>query len=184
MPDVRTPALGFGMGLRTEHYEALLGDHLGAVSWLEVLTENYLVPGGRPLHYLEAMRSNYPLVMHGVSLSIGSMSALSLGYLDQVKALADQIEAHWVSDHLCWTGTDAVNLHDLMPIPFTEEALQHVVARVSQVQEHLQRRILLENVSSYVTYKCSELTEWDFLREVAERADCLLLLDINNVYVS
>jgi len=122
--------------------------------------------------------------MHGVSLSIGSTSALDLSYLDQVKALADQIEAHWVSDHLCWTGTDSLNLHDLMPIPFTEEALQHVVARVSQVQEHLQRRILLENVSSYVTYQCSELTEWDFLREVAERADCLLLLDVNNVYVS
>jgi uncharacterized protein (UPF0276 family) len=184
MPDFRLPALGFGMGLRPEHYEALLGEHAGKVAWLEILTENYLVPGGRPLHYLEAMRAAYPLVMHGVSLSIGSTAPLDFEYLEQVKSLADRLEAHWVSDHLCWTGTDAANLHDLMPIPFTEEALDHVVARVNQVQDYLKRRILLENVSSYVTYKSSELTEWDFLKELAERADCQLLLDVNNVYVS
>jgi uncharacterized protein (UPF0276 family) len=166
------------------HYEDLLGDHRGSVSWLEALTENYLIPGGRPLHFLERLRAEYPIVLHGVSMSIGSTDPLNETYLREVKALADRIEPAWISDHLCWTGVDGVNLHDLMPMPFTEEALRHVVARVGAVQERLGRRLVLENVSSYVSFTRADMTEWEFLREVAQRADCMILLDVNNVYVS
>jgi uncharacterized protein len=181
---LRQSSLGFGLGARTEHYEDLLNDHLGSVAWLEALTENYLVPGGRPLHYLERLRSHYPIVFHGVSLSIGSTDPLDLDYLRSVKALVDRYEAAWVSDHLCWTGVDGVNVHDLLPMPFTESALRHVAQRIGQVQDLLGRRLLIENVSSYLSFIGDEMTEWEFLREVAERADCLLLLDVNNVYVS
>jgi len=181
---LRQSSLGFGLGARTEHYEDLLNDHLGSVAWLEALTENYLVPGGRPLHYLERLRSHYPIVFHGVSLSIGSTDPLDLDYLRSVRALVDRYEAAWVSDHLCWTGVDGVNVHDLLPMPFTESALRHVVQRIGQVQELLGRRLLIENVSSYLSFIGDEMTEWEFMREVAERADCLLLLDVNNVYVS
>lgn len=181
---MRGASLGFGLGLRPVHYEALLHEHLGSVAWLEVLTENYLVPGGRPLDYLERLRPHYPFALHGVSLSIGGADPLDVGYLREVKALAQRFEAAWISDHLCWTGVDGTNLHDLMPLPYTEEALQHVVARVLQTQDILGRRLLLENVSSYVTYAHSAMTEWEFFSEIAQRADCLLLLDVNNVYVS
>jgi uncharacterized protein len=179
-----SPSLGFGLGARPEHYESLLNEHLGCVAWLEALTENYLVPGGRPLRYLERLREHYPLALHGVSLSIGSVDPLNLEYLKDVKELACKVEAMWVSDHLCWTGVNGTNLHDLLPLPYTQEAIEHVVSRISEVQERLGRRILLENVSSYLTYTHSEMTEWEFVTEIAERADCLLLLDINNVYVS
>ncbi|MHB1333078.1 MAG: MNIO family bufferin maturase [Sulfuriferula sp.] len=175
--------LGFGLGLRIPHYETIL-ESRPAVDWFEVLSENYMVPGGKPRHYLDRIRAHYPIVMHGVSLSIGSSDPLNRDYLRQLKTLADQVEPRWISDHLCWTGVDNTNLHDLLPLPYTEEALQHVVERVSAVQDILGRRLLLENVSSYVTYKNSEMSEWDFLREVAQRADSLLLLDINNIYVS
>jgi uncharacterized protein (UPF0276 family) len=148
------------------------------------LSENYLVPGGKPLYYLERIRANYPVVMHGVSLSIGGTDPLNRDYLKQLKVLADRIEPRWISDHLCWTGVGGLNLHDLMPLPYTDEAVQHVVSRVKQVQDFLGRKILLENVSSYVTYKQSQLTEWEFLSHIAEQADCLILLDINNIYVS
>lgn len=184
MSDPRKPALGFGLGLRPPHYEALLGDYRGSVAWLEILTENYLIPGGQPLRYLERLRAHYAFAMHGVSLSIGSADALNIAYLREVKALSRRFEAAWISDHLCWTGVDGINLHDLMPLPYTEEALRHVVERVAQTQEILGERLLLENVSSYVSYAHSEMTEWEFLAEVARRADCLLLLDVNNVYVS
>ena len=177
------PALGFGIGLRVEHYEEILCD-TPAIEWLEVLTENYLVPGGKPLHYLERFRERYPLVMHGVSLSIGSVDEINWDYLKQVRALAQRIEPAWISDHLCWTGIDHLNLHDLLPLPYTEEALTHVVTRVQRIQEYLGRQILLENVSSYVDYASSEMSEWEFLNTLAERADCLILLDINNIYVS
>jgi uncharacterized protein len=177
------PPLGFGLGLRVDHYEAILADR-PPVDWFEVLTENYLVPGGKPLDYLTRIRERYPLAMHGVSLSIGSSAPLDRTYLAQVKALAARIEPEWISDHLCWTGVAGRNMHDLLPLPYTEEALAHVVERVRTVQDILERRILLENVSSYVTYRDSELTEWEFLREIAERADCLILLDVNNIYVS
>jgi uncharacterized protein (UPF0276 family) len=176
-------SLGFGLGLRVDHYEAILADH-PPVDWFEALTENYLVPGGKPLDYLMRIRERYPLVMHGVSLSIGSTQPLDRIYLEQVKALAARVEPHWISDHLCWTGTAGRNMHDLLPLPYTEEALANVAERVRMVQDILGRRILLENVSSYVTYRDSQLTEWEFLREIAQRADCLLLLDVNNIYVS
>jgi len=174
---------GYGLGLRTPHYEAVLNEP-HAIDWLEVITENYMIPGGKPLYYLERVRERFPLVMHGVSLSIGSTDPVDFDYLAGVKALAARIEPHWISDHLCWTGIEGRNLHDLLPLPYTEEALALVVDRVGQVQEALGRQILLENVSSYLTYHASEMTEWEFLREVAERADCALLLDINNIYVS
>ncbi|WP_235186615.1 MNIO family bufferin maturase [Dyella japonica] len=177
------PYLGFGLGLRVDHYEALL-EEPGNVEWLEIVSENYLVPGGRPLRWLERFRERFPLVMHGVSLSIGGTDPLDPAYLDQLAALARHVQPAWISDHLCWTGVDGVNLHDLMPLPYTEEALGHVVDRVHRVQDRLGRRILLENVSSYISFAQSQLTEWEFLAAVAERADCLILLDINNVYVS
>jgi uncharacterized protein (UPF0276 family) len=177
------PSLGFGLGLRVDHYEAILSDR-PRVDWLEVLTENYLVPGGKPLDYLMRFRERFPVVMHGVSLSIGSTAPLDHEYLRQVKALAARVEPEWISDHLCWTGVAGRNTHDLLPLPYTEEALAHVVARVRTVQEVLERRILLENVSSYVSFRDSPLTEWQFLAEIAARADCLILLDVNNIYVS
>ncbi len=177
------PSLGFGLGLRTVHYEAVLaGDH--DVEWFEVLSENYMVDGGKPLYYLDRIADRYPVVMHGVSLSIGSTDPLNRNYLKGLKALARRCQPRWISDHLCWTGVAHTNLHDLMPLPYTEEALAHVVERVGAVQDFLGRRILLENVSSYVGYSASTMTEWDFLREVTERADCEILLDVNNIYVN
>ena len=177
------PSIGFGLGLRVDHYEAILADR-PPVDWFEVLTENYLVPGGKPLNYLMRIRERYPVAMHGVSLSIGSTAPLNREYLQQVKALAARLEPEWVSDHLCWTGVAGRNTHDLLPLPYTREAVDHVVARVRTVQDILERRILLENVSSYVSFRDAPLTEWEFLAEIAERADCLILLDVNNIYVS
>lgn len=174
---------GFGLGLRPVHYEALL-DGAATVDWLEIITENYIDLGGRPLEWLSRLRARYPVVMHGVSLSIGSTDPLDHDYLRSVKALAQAIEPEWISDHLCWTGVAGTNVHDLLPLPYTEEALKHVAARVGEVQDLLGRQIILENVSSYLSYRDSEMTEWEFLREVAQRADCGILLDVNNVYVS
>jgi hypothetical protein len=177
------PFLGFGLGLRVDHYDAIL-DSRPNVDWFEILSENYLVPGGKPLHYLDRIRARYPLVMHGVSLSIGSTDPLDRAYLRELKALAARVEPAWISDHLCWTGVAGTNLHDLLPLPYTEEAIEHVAARVREVQDFLGRQILLENVSSYVSYADSQLSEWEFLSAVCERADCLILFDVNNVYVS
>ena len=176
-------SLGFGLGLRTEHYESALNDN-PRVDWFEVVSENYLVPGGKPLHYLHRIRERFPLVMHGVSMSIGSSAPLNMEYLKQLRQLAARIEPAWISDHLCWTGVDGVNLHDLMPLPYTEEALLHVSQRIQQVQDFLGRRILIENVSSYVTFSSSEMSEWEFIARLAAHADCDLLLDVNNIYVS
>jgi len=177
------PNLGFGLGLRTEHYEAILSQK-PSIDWFEILTENYLVPGGKPHYFLEKIREHYAMVMHGVSMSIGSMDPLDKIYLQQVKSLAKKIKPHWISDHLCWTGIQGKNLHDLLPLPYTEEAIHHVVNRIQQVQDFLGQRILIENVSSYLTYQQSEITEWEFLKEISERADCFILLDVNNIYVS
>lgn len=177
------PFLGHGIGLRPVHYQTIL-DTNPQLDWLEVMTEDYLDVGGRPLYYLHQIREHYPMVMHGVSLSIGSADPVNFDYLAKVKALAENIQAVWISDHLCWTGMNKLNMHDLLPLPYTEEALNHVVNKVKQVQDFLGRRILLENVSSYITYKQSDMTEWEFLNAVAEQADCLILLDINNIYVS
>ena len=179
----RFPALGFGLGLRTQHYQEIL-DSAPPVDWFEALTENYLVPGGKPLHYLDQVRARYPVVLHGVSLSIGSSDHLNWDYLRQLKALAARIEPMWISDHLCWTGLNGRNLHDLLPLPYTEEAVIHVSDRIRAVQDFLGRRLLIENVSSYLTYTDSCMSEWEFLSAVAGRADCLILLDINNIYVS
>ena len=178
-----SPVTGFGLGLRTEHYADFAQARPG-VDWLEVISENYLVPGGKPLHHLDRIRAHTPMVMHGVSMSIGSTDPLDLAYLRELKALARRIEPAWISDHLCWTGVDHHNLHDLLPLPYTEAALRHVVQRVQQVQELLGRRLLLENVSSYVSFAGDEMSEWEFIAELLRRADCELLLDVNNVYVS
>lgn len=178
---------GFGLGLRPEHYPAWTaedGAARGAVDWLEIISENYMVPGGRPLHVLDRLRRDHPMVMHGVSLSIGSTDPLDTAYLAQLKALAARVEPAWISDHLCWTGVDRRHLHDLLPLPCTEAALAHVVGRVQQVQDILGRRLLLENVSSYVAYEADEMSEWEFVTELLRRADCELLLDVNNVHVS
>lgn len=175
--------LGFGLGLRTDHYQTVL-DTRPDVDWFEVITENYLVDGGKPLHFLDLIRQDYPMVMHGVSMSIGGTDPLDFEYLEKVRNLSARIEANWISDHLCWTGISGMNSHDLLPLPYTEEALDHLVSRINAVQDFLGQQILLENVSSYVTYKESEMSEWDFLGELLKRADCLLLLDVNNIYVS
>ncbi|HZP86323.1 MAG TPA: DUF692 domain-containing protein [Burkholderiales bacterium] len=178
-----TPMQGFGLGLRPTHYESIDATR-PAVDWFEVLSENYMVPGGRPMWWLDRIRADYPVVMHGVSLSIGSADPLDRTYLQALRELADRAQPLWISDHLCWTGIGSKNLHDLLPLPYTEAALRHVVARVEQVQDFLGRRILLENVSSYVEFANQDMTEWEFLAEIARRADCLILLDVNNIYVS
>jgi len=174
---------GFGLGLRPEHY----GDFRTGqppVDWLEIISENYMVPGGKPLEHLDAIRRDYPMVMHGVSLSIGGVDPLDMDYLAGLKALIARVEPAWVSDHICWTGVDHANLHDLLPMPCTEEALRHMVERVGRVQDFLGHRIALENASSYVAFAGDQMQEWEFVSELARRADCWLLLDVNNVYVS
>lgn len=175
--------LGFGLGLRTPHFDHILAER-PAVDWFEIISENFMVGGGKPKYYLHAIREHYPIVMHGVSLSIGSTDPLDMDYLKRLRTLAAEIEPEWISDHLCWTGVRNVNSHDLLPLPYTEESLEHVVSRVRQVQDFLGRRILLENPSSYLDFNASTLSEVEFLGEVARRSDCLILLDINNVYVS
>ena len=175
--------LGFGLGLRATHYEAIL-ETKPALDWFEIISENYMVPGGRPLANLTRIRNDYPMAMHGVSLSIGSSDPINVEYLRDLKLLADRIEPSIISDHLCWTGIAGKNLHDLMPLPYTEAAVTQVADRVCQVQDFLGRQILLENVSSYVTFTQSEMSEWEFLRAIAEKADCHILLDINNIFVS
>ncbi len=175
--------LGFGLGLRAPYYDQILAEQ-PRVDWFEILSENYLVPGGKPLHYLNRVRECYPVVMHGVSLSIGGVDPIDIDYLAQLKTLAERVEPEWISDHLCWTGLGGHNFHDLMPLPYDRAAVRQVADRVQRVQDFLGRRILLENVSSYLEYHQSEMPEWEFVAAVAEAADCRLLLDINNVYVS
>jgi hypothetical protein len=176
-------AVDFGLGLRTEHYEEIVANP-GRVSWFEAISENYMVPGGSPLYWLDRIRRDYPMALHGVSMSIGSIDPLDTRYLADLRTLIDRVQPLWVSDHLCFTGLAGKNMHDLLPLPYTEEALDHVAERVRQVQDFLGRRLVLENVSSYVSYSASELSEWDFIAELARRADCEILLDVNNVFVS
>ena len=175
--------LGFGLGLRIDHFEDVLHTR-PAVDWFEVISENFLVAGGKPRHYLHAIREHYPMVMHGVSMSIGSTDPLDMDYLRALKTLANEVQPEWLSDHLCWTSVQGTNTHDLIPMPYTEEAIAHIAGRIRQVQDILGRQMLIENVSSYVSYSASQMTEWEFLDEVARRADCLLLFDVNNIYVS
>lgn len=175
--------LGFGLGLRAEYYP-LIQQNRPKVDWFEIISEDYLIPGGRPLDNLYKIREHYPIIMHGVSLSIGSTDPLDMDYLRQIKQLATDLEVPWLSDHLCWTGIHHQTAHDLLPLPYTEEALKHVVSRVQRVQDFLGRQLVLENVSSYLTYKASTMTEWQFLIEVVQTADCKILLDVNNIFVS
>ena len=174
---------GFGLGLRPDHYHDFL-ENKPKVDWLEIISENYMIPGGRPLYFLDSIRRDYPMVMHGVSLSIGSTDPLNMNYLRELKALIARVQPGWVSDHLCWTGVDHANLHDLLPMPYTDVALTHLVDRIHQVQEFLGQQIVLENASTYVAFQADEMTEWEFVAELARRADCKLLLDVNNVHVS
>lgn len=177
------PDLGIGLGLRTVHYAHILAER-PPVAWFEIISENYMHTAGRPLHVLDQVAETYPVVMHGVSLSIGSTDPLDRDYLQELRKLRDRVGARWVSDHLCWTGVTGRNTHDLLPIPYTDEALRHVVARVKEVQDFLEAPLALENPSTYVEFAGSTLPEWEFLAQVAREADCALLLDVNNVYVS
>ncbi|HEX6957709.1 MAG TPA: DUF692 domain-containing protein [Ferrovibrio sp.] len=177
------PRLGFGLGLRPEYYPDIL-DGDPPVDWFEAISENYMVDGGPPLRKLDQVAERWPVVLHGVSLSIGGSDPLDFEYLARLKALARRAKPAWVSDHLCWSRHNGTHLHDLLPIPFNDETLRHVASRVRQVQDFLGRRILLENVSSYIEWRSSTMAEWKFLARLSEEADCLLLLDVNNVYVS
>jgi hypothetical protein len=181
------PFLGVGVGLRPKHYPRILEApdprRLG-VDFFEAISENYMVPGGRPLRVLGEVRARFPLVLHGVSLNVGSADPLDAGYLDELAALARRFEPAWISDHLCWTGVAGRNLHDLLPLPLTEPVLAHVAERVVRVQERLGRRIALENASSYLAFRADAMPEWEFLARLAELADCGILLDVNNVFVS
>ena len=174
----------FGLGLRTAHYRDFLADEPPAVDWLEILSDNYLVPGGKPLVMLDAIRARYPMAMHGVAMSLGSVAGPDPNYLKHIADLARRVQPMWVSDHLCWTGVHGHQLHDLLPLPYTEEALAIVVRNVQRVQDALGRRLLVENVSSYVEFSASTMGEAEFLSALCEQADCELLLDLNNVHVS
>ncbi len=182
-PRLGCPNLGLGLGLRSVHFNHILEKKPG-VAWFEIISENFIDSQGRPRHVLRQLAERYPLVMHGVSLSIGSADPLDFGYLGKVKALAGEIKPHWISDHVCWTGVAGRNSHDLLPIPLTEATLSHVVGRIRTVQDFLERRLVLENPSSYVGFTGSTLSEWEFITRMAGEADCGLLLDVNNVYVS
>jgi len=174
---------GFGLGLRTSHYNEILAAPC-AVDWFEILSENYMVPGGKPLAMLDKIRQDYPMVMHGVSMSIGTPDGPSIDYLKELKKLAQRVQPMWISDHLCWTGVHGYNAHDLLPLPYTEETVQLVAKNIRRVQDYLERPILLENVSSYVSFNCDSLSEWEFVSAVAQESDSLILLDVNNIYVS
>ena len=177
---------GFGLALRVEHYTAFEAGVDAAVrpDWLEIIAENYLVPGGAPLAHLERIRADYPLVMHGVSLSVAGAEPLDLAHLRELRDLADRLQPGWVSDHLCWSADAHSQLHDLLPVPLTRAALEHVAGRIAQVQDILGRPLVLENVSSYVRFAADEMTEWDFIAQLLKATGAQLLLDVNNVYVS
>jgi len=181
--DLIEPFGGFGLGLRRAHFPDFI-EHDVAVDFVEVISENFMVEGGRPLRILEQVREKHPIIIHGVSMSIGSAGGLDREYLDRLKRLERRIDPLWVSDHLCWTRTSAHNSHDLLPLPLTAEALDVVCANVMQAQDHLGRAMLIENPSSYLTFPEDELAEWEFLGEMALRTGCYLLLDVNNIHVS
>ncbi len=180
---IQAPALGHGIGLRTEHYADVLATN-PPVDWFEVISDNFMVPGGNPRRVLRAVRERWPVVLHGVSLSLGAVDPLNERYLDALAALAREVEPAMISDHLCWGSHGGAYAHDLLPLPFTEEALANTAARVLRVQDRLKRQILVENVSSYVAFTQSTMPEHEFLSTLAARTDCGLLLDVNNVFVS
>ncbi len=175
--------LGLGVGLRAAHFGYLL-KHLPAVDWFEIISENFIDSGGRPRYVLEQLAERYPIVMHGVSLSIGGTDPLDFEYLTKIRSLAQATRARWVSDHVCWTGVAGRNTHDLLPLPFNEESLRRTAERVRTVQDFLERPLTLENPSSYVTFQSSTMSEWEFLTRLVDESGCRLLLDVNNVYVS
>lgn len=175
--------LGFGVGLRRPHYAYVL-ENWPAMDWFEVISENFMVAGGRPLEVLERVRERYPIVLHGVSMSLGSTDPLNRDYLRDLTKLARRFKPRWISDHLCWTGVGGHNIHDLVPLPYTEAVVHHIAERIRQVQDMLELPVLIENISTYIEFKSSTLSEWEFLAAVAEEADCRILLDINNVYVN
>lgn len=183
LPRLGHANLGLGVGLRTVHFQHILNQH-PQVDWFEIISENFMDSGGRPRYVLEQIAERYEIVMHGVSLSIGSTAPLDRDYLAGLKRLAETVDARWISDHVCWTGVAGLNAHDLLPIPMNEGTLRHLVDRIRIVQDILERPLVLENPSSYVTFADSTLDEWEFLARMAEEADCGLLLDVNNVYVS
>ncbi len=179
------PDLGVGVGLRIKHYPEIFDQGLGqGVDWFEIISENFMVAGGLPLHNLGRALDRFPVVQHGVSLSLGSTDPLDFDYLKKLKELVARTRSPWVSDHLCWTGAHGVNLHDLLPLPYTGATVKWVAERARAVQDYLGVRLAIENVSSYMTYTASEMTEWEFLTAVVEEADCGILLDVNNIYVS
>lgn len=180
---ISVPYLGHGIGLRTRHFPDLW-EGTAQVDWFEAISENFMVRGGRPLAALEKARASAPLVLHGVSLSLGSTDALNEVYVEALQTLIRRFEPAWVSDHLCWGSIGGHYAHDLLPLPYTDEAIEVVVRNIQKVQETLKRQILIENVSSYLTYTHSTMPEWEFLAEIANRADCGILLDVNNIYVS
>ncbi|WP_272423756.1 MNIO family bufferin maturase [Polyangium jinanense] len=177
------PDLGIGVGLRLPHYEEIF-ETRPKVDWFEIISENFLVPGGVPLANLDRALAHYPVIQHGVTLSIGGTTPLDFEFLRDLRTLLRRTKSPWVSDHLCWTGTATLNTHDLLPLPYTTEVIRHVAARARIVQDTLEVPLVLENVSSYLTYTSSDMTEWDFLTAVVEEANCGILLDVNNIYVS
>jgi len=181
------PHLGLGLGLRASHFEDILSGR-PRVSWFEAISENFIgiegATGGMPLEKLVQIRERFPLVLHGVSLNIGGTDPLNRNYLNALKQLSHIIEPHWVSDHFCWTGVNGKSLHDLMPLPYTRESIEHLCERIDFCQNYLGRPMVFENVSSYMEFKQSEMPEWEFIAEIAQRTGCGLLLDVNNVYVS
>ena len=176
------PNLGLGVGLRSPHFNYILENN-PSVDWFEIISENFMDTGGRPRYVLDQNAERYPVVMHGVSLSIGSTHPLDFEYLAKLKKLAQEISPVWVSDHLCWTGMAGLNTHDLLPLPLTEEALAHIVERIRIVQDFLERPLILENPSTYLEFESSTIDDWEFLGRMAEAANCGLLLDVNNIYV-
>jgi len=177
------PDLGVGIGLRTVHYGHIL-EKKPKVDWFEIISENFMYTDGRPLQILEQVNDQYPIIMHGVSMSIGSTDPINWDYMKRLKNLAARVKPAWLGDHVCWTGVNGRNGHDLLPIPYNEETLKHLVERIKIVQDYLERPIVLENPSTYMTFKASTMPEQEFIRRMAEESDCALLLDVNNVYVS
>lgn len=178
------PYLGYGLGLRASHYDTILAQRPKNVDWFEIISENFIEAHKGYWDFLSELRRDYRVVMHGVSMSVGSTDPLNLEYLNKLKKLADFLEVPWLSDHLCWTGINGKNSHDLLPVPYTEEALRHISARIRQAQDILGRHIVLENPSTYLEFNASTIAEWEFMARLSEDADCGLLLDVNNVYVS
>ena len=177
------PFDGFGLGLRTPHYQQFLSDNV-PVDFVEVISENFMVDGGRPRYTLDRIRERHPVALHGVSMSVGSADGLDRDYLRRLKMLVDHVDPLFVSDHLCWTRIEGFNSHDLLPLPYTTEALDLVCANIGQAQDVLQRQMLIENPSTYLQFMGDSMTEWQFLDALCDRTGCALLLDVNNIFVS